>query len=111
MFDTYTLLQLIKEHGVTVTLRKRAEGAFDVHTGTVGTTNTDTVVRGYFFTQKYSDSSDTQLKSIKSLVLEGTAPNVDSTDQIIYGDTYAVIRAQKITSGTKTMCYILEVVN
>lgn len=111
MFDTYTLLQLIKEHGVTVTLRKRVEGAFDVHTGTVGTTNTDTVVRGYFFTQKYSDSSDTQLKSIKSLVLEGTAPNVDSTDQIIYGDTYAVIRTQKITSGTKTMCYILEVAN
>lgn len=111
MFDTYTLLQMLKEHGVTITLRKRVEGAYDVHTGTVGTTNTDHSVKGYFFSQKYSDGTSDQLKSVKGLVLEGSSPSVDATDQIVYGVTYAVLRARKITSGTTTLCYILEVVD
>ena len=115
MFDPSTLKALIREHGVVVALRKRTASAFDVHTGTVGQSTADYLVRGYFFTQKYSDSTNNQIKNVKSLVLDNVltsgvdTPNVDATDYVIYNGNYAVVKAEKITSGTKTMCYILEV--
>ena len=48
-FDPTTLRSMIKEHGRTVTLRKRAMTGYSAATGTLTTTNTDYKVRAYFY--------------------------------------------------------------
>jgi len=116
-FDPYTLRQLIKEHGIALTLRKRAAGAYDNDTGTVTTTNTDYAVRGYFYDYT-PDMVDGQsiLRGDRRVVLDsvlvaGTAtPEPDATDQIIgLGDTVNIVKVMEIKSGSATMCYQLQV--
>lgn len=116
-FDPYTLRQLIKEHGIVLTLRKRAAGAYDNDTGTVTTTNTDYAVRGYFYDYT-PDMVDGQsiLRGDRRVVLDsvlvsGTStPEPDATDQIIgLGDTVNIVKVMEIKSGSATMCYQLQV--
>lgn len=116
-FDPYTLRQMIKEHGIALTLRKRAAGAYNVATGTVTTTNTDYAVRGYFYdyTPDMIDGNSI-LRGDRRVVLDsvltnGTAtPEPDATDQIIgLGDTVNIVKVMEIKSGSATMCYQLQV--
>lgn len=116
-FDPYTLRQLIKEHGMALTLRKRAAGAYNNDTGSVTTTNTDYAVRGYFYDYT-PDMVDGQsiLRGDRRVVLDsvliaGTAtPEPDATDQIIgLGDTVNIVKVMEIKSGSATMCYQLQV--
>lgn len=116
-FDPSTLRQLIKEHGIALTLRKRAASAYNNDTGTVTTTNTDYAVRGYFydFTPDMVDS-ESILRGDRRVVLDcklinGTnTPEPDATDQIIgLGDTVNIVKVMEIKSGSSTMCYLLQV--
>lgn len=116
-FDPYTLRQLIKEHGIALTLRKRAAGAYDNDLGTVTATNTDYAVRGYFYdyTPDMIDGNSI-LRGDRRVVLDsaltnGTAtPEPDATDQIIgLGDTVNIVKVMEIKSGSGTMCYLLQV--
>ena len=116
-FDPYTLRQLIKEHGMALTLRKRAAGAYDNDLGTVTTTNTDYAVRGYFYdyTPDMIDGNSI-LRGDRRVVLDnkltsGSAtPEPDATDQIIgLGDTVNIVKVMEIKSGSSTMCYQLQV--
>lgn len=116
-FDPYTLRQMIREHGLPLTLRKRAAGAYDNDTGSVTTTNTDYAVRGYFydFTPDMLDGNSV-LRGDRRVVLDsklinGSAtPEPDATDQIIgLGDTVNIVKVMEIKSGSATMCYLLQV--
>lgn len=116
-FDPYTLRQLIKEHGMALTLRKRAASAYDNDLGTVTTTNTDYAVRGYFYdyTPDMIDGNSI-LRGDRTVVLDnkltsGTStPEPDATDQIIgLGDTVNIVKVMEIKSGGATMCYLLQV--
>jgi hypothetical protein len=116
-FDPYTLRQMIKEHGIALTLRKRAAGAYNAATGAVTQTNTDYAVRGYFYdyTPDMIDGSSI-LRGDRRVVLDnkltnGSAtPEPDATDQIIgLGDTVNIVKVMEIKSGSGTMCYLLQV--
>lgn len=116
-FDPYTLRQLIKEHGMALTLRKRAAGSYDSDLGTVTTTNTDYAVRGYFYdyTPDMIDGNSIlrgdRRVVLDSLLINGTAtPEPDATDQIVgLGDTVNIVKVMEIKSGSSTMCYQLQV--
>ena len=116
-FDPYTLRQMIREHGISLTLRKRAASAYDDETGTVTQTNTDYTVRGYFYDYT-SDMIDGEsiLRGDRRVVLDAklvnglTTPEPDATDQIIgLSDTVNIVRVREIKSGSATMCYLLQV--
>ncbi len=117
MFDPYTLRTLINEHGTTVTLRKRSNGAYDPASGSVVQSNTDYSVKAYFFN---ADMSIAEFKTVmtgeRRVVVSdklnngNTTPDIDATDQIIgFGDTVNVTRASKITSDGVAMCHLLYV--
>ena len=116
-FDPYTLRQLIKEHGIALTLRKRSVSAYNNDLGTVTATNTDYAVRGYFYdyTPDMIDGNSI-LRGDRRVVLDckltnGTnTPEPDATDQIIgLGDTVNIVKVMEIKSGSATMCYLLQV--
>lgn len=116
-FDPYSLRQMIKEHGISLTLRKRAASAYDNDTGTVTQTNTDYTVRGYFYdyTPDMIDGNSVlrgdRRVVLDSLLTNGSAtPEPDATDQIIgLGDTVNVVKVMEIKSGSASMCYLLQV--
>ena len=116
-FDPNTLRQLIRENGISLTLRKRAAGAYNNDTGTVTTTNTDYTVRGYFYdyTPDMIDGNsilrgDRRVVLDCKLVNESNTPEPDATDQIIgLGDTVNIVKVMEIKSGSATMCYLLQV--
>ena len=116
-FDTYTLRQMIKEHGIALTLRKRAASAYNDTTGTVTTTNTDYAVRGYFYdyTPDMIDGQsilrgDRKVVLDNKLVNDSATPEPDATDQILgLGDTVNIVKVMEIRSGSATMCYQLQV--
>lgn len=116
-FDPYTLRQLIKEHGLVLTLRKQTSGVYDNDTGAVTQTNTDYSVRGYFYDYT-PDMVDGQsiLRGDRRVVLDcklvngSNTPEPDATDQIIgLGDTVNIVKVMEIKSGSATMCYQLQV--
>jgi hypothetical protein len=116
-FSSYGLRQLIKEHGIVLTLRKRAASAYDSNTGSVTQTNTDYTVRGYFYDYT-PDMIDGQsiLRGDRRVVLDNrlvngsVTPQPDATDQIIgLGDTVNIVKVMEIKSGSATMCYLLQV--
>lgn len=116
-FDNYTLRTMIKDHGIVLTLRKRAAGAYNSDTGTVTTTDTDYAVRGYYYdyTPDRIDG-DSILRGDRGVLLDSkltngaATPEPDATDQIIgLGDTVNIVRVMEIKSGSATMCYQLQV--
>ncbi len=116
-FDPFTLRQMIREHGIALTLRKRAASAYDATTGTVTTTNTDYALRGYFYdyTPDMIDGNSI-LRGDRRVVLDNkltngsASPEPDATDQIIgLGDTVNIVKVMEIKSGSGTMCYLLQV--
>lgn len=117
MFDVTSLRQLINEHGVTVTLRKKANGAYNATTGVLAQTNTDYTVKVYFFNNDPSIGEfNTVLTGERRVVVSDvltnglTTPEITANDEIIgFGDTVNVTRSSKITSGGANMCQLLYV--
>jgi hypothetical protein len=116
-FDVSGLRALIREHGIALTLRKRAAGAYNNDTGTVTQTNTDYAVRGYFydFTPDMVDG-ESILRGDRRVVIDNklingqVTPEPDATDQIIgLGQTVDIVKVMEIKSGSNTMCYLLQV--
>ena len=115
MFDPTLLRKLIYEHGTTVTLRKRANGTYNVTTGKLTQTPTDYQVKVYFFNNdpsvgEFAIVSKAERRAVVSDKLtDGTdTPEIDSTDEIIFGGkTTEVTRVTKISSYTATMCQLL----
>ena len=116
-FDPHTLRQMIKEHGRTVTLRKRAMTGYSAATGTLTTTNTDYKVKAYFYdyTPDMIDENnilrgDRRVVLSDKLINGNTTPAPDSTDQIIgEGDTVNIVKVDEIKSANNVMCYLLQV--
>lgn len=115
MFDAHSLRQLIKEHGTTVTLRKKDAGAYDVATGTVSQTNTDYIVKAFFFNNDPSVAEfNTQMMGERRVVISDrmingiTTPDIDATDEIVFGGKVTTVtRVTKIMSAGKNMCQML----
>lgn len=115
MFDPHSLRQLIKEHGIALTLRKKDAGTYDVATGTITQTNTDYSVRAFFFNNDPSVAEFTpvmmgerRLVVSDKLVDGAITPDIDATDEIIFGTkTTTVTRSSKIMSAGQTMCQLL----
>jgi len=115
MFDAAPLRELINEHGVVVTLRKRSNGSYNVTTGKVVQSNTDYTVKVYFFNNdpsvgEYSNIVRAERRAVIAdiLVNGSVTPDVDVSDEIIYGGfTTTVTRASKITSSTPNMCQMV----
>jgi hypothetical protein len=115
--DPYTLRMMIREHGIPVTLRKRAASAYDALSGTVTQTNTDYAVRAYFYS--YSPDmvdGNSILRGDRRVVLDNklingcATPEPDATDQILgLGDTVDIVKVMEIKSSSATMCYLLQV--
>lgn len=117
-FDPFTLKELIREHGINVTLRKRTAGSYNNDTGTVTQSTTDYTVRGYFYNYTLSAINGVSILSDdRGVVLDytlsdGTTPTPapDATDQIIgFGSTLDIVNVSEIKSGNATMCYQLQV--
>lgn len=117
MFDVASLRQLINEHGVNVTLRKKANGAYNATTGVIAQTVTDYTVKVYFFNNDPSIAEfNTTIMGerrvvVSDLLVDGSAtPDITANDEIVGdGDTVNVTRSSKIRSGSATMCQLLYV--
>lgn len=115
MFDPSSLRQLINEHGITLTLRKKVAGAYDVATGTVSQTSTDYIVKGYFFNNDPSVAEfNNQMMGERRMVVSdklnnGTVtPEIDATDEIVFGGKITTVtRVTKISSSSSIMCQLL----
>lgn len=115
MFDAASLRKLINEHGVTVTLRKKSNGSYNVTTGKVVQSNTDYTVRVYFFNNdpsvgEFSNILKAERRAVISDILTNglTTPDVDASDEIIHGSyTTTITRTTKITSGSRNMCQLV----
>lgn len=116
-FDPFTLRQMIREHGLSLTLKKRVASSYDTATGTVTQTETNYTVRGYFYdyTPSMIDGISV-LRGDRRVVLDarqtdGTdTPAPDATDQIVgLGDTVNIVKVSEIKSGSAAMCYLLQV--
>jgi hypothetical protein len=116
-FSTTTIKKMIKDHGIALTLRKRAASAYSDSLGTVTATNTDYAVRGHFYnyTLEMIDGASI-LRGDRKVVLDpflinGSAtPQPSATDQIIgLGDTVNIVDVMEVKSGSATMYYHLQV--
>lgn len=115
MFDPASLRELINEHGVSVTLRKKANGAYNVTTGKVVQTNTDYTVKVYFFNNdpsvgEFSNILTSERRAVLSDKLDtgSETPEVDASDEIVFGGyTTTVVRSSKITSSSSNMCQMV----
>lgn len=106
-----SVVQLIADHGVDVTLRNTTHSAYDPSQGTT-TPNTpvDTIIRAVFLDYKLSEIDG-------SLILRGDRKAVftadsdpEVTDQIIgEGDTVTIVDFKKIKSGSTVVAYVAQV--
>lgn len=116
MFDAFTLNQLIREHGQTVTLKKRAMSVYDAATGTVTETATTYQVKAYPYSIKaelsdFSIEGGSQAFAISNKLLNGKdTPLMDTDDQVVLGSqTYDIVKVSKIYSAGKVMVYMTQV--
>lgn len=115
MFDAASLRKLIEEHGTTVTLRKKENGAYNVTTGKTVQSYTDYTVKAYFFNNDpsvgdFSNMLRAERRAVISdkLVNGSVTPDLDASDEIINGSyTTTVTRTTKITSRSSNMCQLV----
>ena len=104
--------QLINDIGVTVTVRYYAYGNYDVATGTVSSTNSDTT--GKALVLNYSDSLATESvvkRGDRKIVLSGTDFAKPSTEDKVIVSTieHSIIDIQEVVNAENTLVYILQV--
>lgn len=116
-FRSYDLLKLVQDFGEDVTLRKRVSGAYNNATGVVTTTNTDYVVKAYFYDYVPNMiDGNSIVKDDRKVVLGNKLVNGSDTPEPDVGDQIAglngivnIIKVTEIRSSGGTMCYILQV--
>ena len=113
-FGAYDLLKLVEEHGQSLTLHKKAYGAYDPATSTVGsTTTTDTTITGYFYNYELgvSDLNNIQSGMRKCLISALGLTVVPDTEDEISGSGNKVHITNVVTmySGSQVLCYICDV--
>jgi len=114
----FGMKRMVDRLGQQVTLRKVAYGAYNVATGTVGsTTNTDYTAKAYVADYNLSElDQDNVVFGDRKVVLtafdtSGNAlPEPDAEDFIIgAGDSVKVVSVQKIYHANSLVCYICQV--
>lgn len=116
-FRSYDLLKLVQDFGEDVTLRKRASGAYNNATGSVTTTNTDYIVKAYFYDYiPNMIDGNSIVRDDRKVVLGNKLVNGLDTPEPDVGDqvsglngTVNIIKVTEIRSSGGTMCYILQV--
>lgn len=116
MFDAYTLNTLIKEHGQTISFKKRDMSSYNPDTGGVTETSVDYFVKAYpygisnILTDFSIDNGD-QIFAISHKLINGCdTPDVDVDDQIVSGTkTYDVVKVKRIVSAGRTLIYMAQV--
>lgn len=111
------LLTLVNRFGKSVTLRAVTTGTYNVSTGSVTNTTSDTTVKAYFgnYTLEEMDGSSIVKGDRKVVVNTLDTSNVSITEpkvgDLIVGedDTVSIVSVQKILSGTTPTCYICQV--
>jgi hypothetical protein len=114
-FRSYDLLNLVRDHGEPLTLRKlTTTGAYDPATGSVvGSAATDYEVTGYFFNFSLGLPTDDEIRrGSRRCVIPalGLAVEPDDEDLIIgQGDAVSIVRVSTIFSSAVAICHICEV--
>ena len=114
-FRSYDLLNLVRDHGKILTLRKvTTAGTYDPATGSVdGSTTTDYAFQGYFFNFSTGlPTGDEIRRGSRRCVIPslGLAFEPDDEDLILgQGDAVSIVTVSTIFSGNSAVCYICEV--
>lgn len=120
VFNPRGLNRMLERHGKDITLTvPTGTGTYDPNTGEYSSGNLHYTVRGYFYS--FSDDAidgDTIQSGDSKIVLKSTQtngaaiPKPDSGSKISYSsDTWSVVGAETIWSGSSVLCYILHVRN
>lgn len=115
-FDNGTIRYFIRDHGVLVTLRKRAKGSYDASTGSVEYTNTDYKVYGYSYKNSPTDLTDNStIISTRKLILSNLQkngkelPSPKVNDQIVINnEVFNIMKVSVVKSANKVVCYTLD---
>ena len=114
-FRSYDLLNLVRDFGSEVTLRKTSTaGSYNPATGAVtGSATTDYTVNTYFFNFSVGLPIGDEVRRGSSrcvIPALGLEVEPDDEDKIIgLGSTYEVVAVQTIYSNGSAVCYICEV--
>lgn len=114
-FRSYDLLNLVRDHGQELTLRKvTTAGTYDPAIGSVGgSATTDFVFQGYFFNFSTGlPTGDELRRGTRRCVIPalGLAVEPDDEDLILgQGDAVSIVKVSTIFSGDYAVCYICEV--
>jgi len=111
-FRAYDLLQLVREHGEPLTLRKKSYGAYDPASGTLSSSLiVDHGFTGYFYTYQLN-SIDQINRGIRKCVIPALDAGVipDDEDEILgNGDTVTINRVVTMYSAGSVVCHICDV--
>jgi len=114
-FRSADLLNLVRDYGSTITLRKLTDaGTYNPATGSISDSETtDYPVIGYFFTFSAGLPTGDEIRRGTSrcvLPASGLAVVPNDEDQIVgLGNTYNIVTVQTIYSDGAAVCYICEV--
>jgi hypothetical protein len=115
MFDPFTLRELIKEHGVTITLKRYSGGTYDPATGSITPSYSAEVVKVYFFNAdpSFVESNTVSMGERRAVISDklengSNTPDLKAGDILSgFGDDAIITRASKITSSTSNMCQLV----
>jgi hypothetical protein len=111
-FRAQDLLNLVREHGETLTLRKKSYGAYDPVEGQVSSTSSqDYSITGYFYTYNITSVDDIRRGTRKCVIPAlGLSVVPDDEDEILgSGDTVHITRILTMYSAGTALCYICDV--
>lgn len=113
-FRAYDLLNIVKDFGKTLTLRKHTVGTYDADTGTMtNASTTDYSVSGYFFNYDLGILGEDDIRRGRRqcvIAALGLSVSPDSDDQLIgTDDTVNITQVRTFYSGSTALCYIVEV--
>jgi len=114
-FRSFDLLNLVKDFGSDVVLRKTViDGTYNPATGTVdGSTSQDLTTTSYFFNFAVGLTTGEEVRRGSSRCIIpalGLAVAPDDEDKIIgLGSTYEVVSVQTFYSDGVAVCYVCEV--
>lgn len=113
-FRAYDLLNLVGEHGQTLTLRNKTYGSYDVTTSTVSsTTSDDYSFTGYFYNYSLGVIDPENInRGVRKCVIPALGLTVapDTEDEIIgNGNKVHINNVLTMFSGGTALCYICDV--
>jgi hypothetical protein len=114
-FRSYELLNLVRDHGQVLTLRKvTTTGTYNPAIGSVGgSATTDFEFQGYFFNFSAGLPTDDEIRrGTRRCVVPSLGLPVEPDDEDLIlgqGDAVSIVRVSTIFSGSYAVCYICEV--